>query len=328
MDQSHVINSAALDASVTSFRTAFDEFFVNRGDDPLISAFTEDISADGGSRAQVIFEDTIGNWREFIGGREVVVVRPNVLNVTMKTYERTMMIRRIDMRYDKIGVVERRIRRFLSAAASYKIELFHEMLFSNSGAGTTGYDGVAWFSTAHPNGPSGATQSNLSTAVLSRTAFNAAYSQMASLGREGGLPYYVLPTTLVVGPNNRTNGLEITSADLRSQGMTAGGVTDAAAAVLASAAISNVNAGVVNLIVDPYLTGTRATWWYLLGAPVNAGQVKPALYLEGMAPTEQLDVSMDSPSVIATDRFTYGLIADGSFAPGAWQTAIWSNGTT
>jgi len=328
MDQSHVINNAALDASVTSFRTAFDEFFVNQGDDPLVTAFTEDLSNENGSIAQVIFEDTIGLWREFIGGRETIVVRPNVLNITLKTYEKTMMIRRRDVRYDKIGVVERRIRRFLSAAASYKVELLHEMLFLNAGAGPTAYDGVALFSASHPNGPAGATQSNLGTAALSHAAFNAAYAGMASLGRESSDPFYVLPRTLVVGPTNRAPGLEITAADLRSQGITAGGVLDAAASLVASAAISNVNSGVVNLVVNPRLTGTRAAWWYLLGAPVNAGQIKPAMYLEGMPPTEQLDVALDSPTVMATDRYTYGLIADGAYAPGMWQSAFWSNGTT
>ena len=60
------------------------------------------------------------------------------------------------------------------------------------------------------------------------------------------------------------------------------------------------------------------------GAPAGAtgeapGGMKPFIFLEGLAPTEQMDVAMDSPTVMKNDAFTYGLIADAKVAAGAWQ---------
>ena len=78
-----------------------------------------------------------------------------------------------------------------------------------------------------------------------------------------------------------------------------------------------VDRGIVDLVVSPKLVGTYDDYWYILGeAP---GGMKPFIFLEGLAPTEQMDVAMDSPTVMKNDAFTYGLIADAKVAAGAWQ---------
>lgn len=319
---SNVINRDALDASVTTFRAVMEEMFTSAGNDALVQAFCAEVAAENGQSYQAVFQDFLGTWLEFSGAREVSPTRAYTLSISLSTYAQSMQIARKDLQYDKIGTVAARIRQFLSAQKSYKDALLHDMLALNSYVGPLAYDGVFLYSTSHPNGPAG-NQSNTGTAALSPISFNSAYSGMTGLLRENGEPFRVVPETLTVGPGNREMGLSITKGEFRSKPIANTGV-EAGAAVVATAAVSNVNAGLVELLVDERLVGARALHWYLNGtAP---GGAKGVIYLNGMPPTEQLDVDPNSASVQSTDRFTYGLIADGKFAAGAWQATYFSTG--
>ena len=89
-----------------------------------------------------------------------------------------------------------------------------------SGTVNTTFDGVPFFSTAHPNGPlSGGvtTQANVSTSQLSRTAFIAARLAMRSFADENYQPFGIEPDTLMVGSLNEDVANQICVADLRIQ---------------------------------------------------------------------------------------------------------------
>lgn len=312
-DSANVISQSKIDAANATFRAVMSELFtdVQTGLDALLS---ERISAAGALSATLIVEDYLGTWAEFIGPRVTSVSRAYSQTVTLTTWEQTMRIARKQMAYDPTGVVAQRLQRFLSAQASYYDTLVFDSLVSASGAGPTGYDGVALIATTHPNGPSG-NQSNKGTTALSQASFDTAFTAMTSIQRENGQPFNVVPKTLLVGPKLRQLALQITQSDIRGQAVANDGLE--AGTRIGTAGVSNVYRGVVDLVISPKLVGTQDDYWYLLGE--GPGGMKPLIFLEGMAPTEQMDVALDSPTVMQRDAFTYGLIADAQVGAGAWQ---------
>lgn len=312
-DSSHVIRQDLVDAATVAYRTYLEEFFVSR-DDSMADLLAETIPT-GGKSATLIVEDWLGTWLEFVGARQTSVSRAYSQTITLTTWAQQMKIKRIDLERDPIGVTAARLRKFLSAQSSYKEQLVFDSLVSASGLGPTGYDGVALGSASHPNGPSG-NQSNTGTTALSPASFNTAYAAMTSLQRENGEPFRIVPHTLMVGPTERPMGLQITQADMRGAVYANDGLE--AGTRVAAAGVTNINNGVVKLVVNPRLIGTYDNYWYLIGD--GPGGAKPLTFLEGRAPTEQLDVDLSSPTVMATDALTYGLIADSKVGAGAWQT--------
>lgn len=312
---SNVINRDALDASLTTFRTVFEELFTSAGNDAVVNAFCAEVSAEGGQTYQAQFQDFLGTWQEFLGAREVSPARVSKLDITLKTYAQSMSIPRKDFQYDKIGTVASRIRTFLSAQKSFKSAILHtSVLALNSGTGPIGYDGVTLLG-LHPNAPGGGTQSNTAAVGLSPLTFRSGYEAMTSFLRENGEPFNVVPKYLVVGPRNRDIAMEITKADIRGRSVAATGL-EAAASVVASAGVSNVQMGLVEPLISERLVGVQANYWYLIGE--GPGGAKPVMYLKGMDPMEQIDTDPNSANVQRTDAFTFGLIADGAFAAGAW----------
>src|SRR5690606_13109879 len=71
-----------------------------------------------------------------------------------------------------------------------------------SGKGTTGFDGVNFFSTAHKYSAEHPAQSNLSTAVLSATSLRAALVKMWGLKKANNNPLRIRPNMLFVGLDN------------------------------------------------------------------------------------------------------------------------------
>lgn len=315
---SNVINRDALDASLTTFRTVFEELFTSAGNDAVVNAFCAEVSAEGGQTYQAQFQDFLGTWQEFLGAREVSPSRISKLDITLKTYAQSMSIPRKDFQYDKIGTVASRIRTFLSAQKSFKSAILHSSVLAlNTGEGPVGYDGVNLINTNHPNAPTLASgiQSNKGTAALSPLSFRSGYEAMTSFIRENGEPFNVVPKFLIVGPKNRDIAMEITKADIRGRSVAATGL-EAAATVVASAGVSNVQLGLVEPLISERLVGTQANYWYIVGE--GPGGAKPVMYLKGMDPMEQIDTDPNSANVQRTDAFTFGLIADGAFAAGAW----------
>lgn len=313
-DSANVISQSKIDAANVTYRAIMAELFtdVQTGLDALLA---ERVSAAGAASATLIVEDYLGTWAEFLGARVTSVSRAYSQTVTLTTWEQTLRIARKQMAYDPTGVVAQRLQRFLSAQASYYDTLVFDALVSASGAGPTGYDGVALLATTHPNGPAG-NQSNKGTTALSQTSFDTAFTAMTSLQRENGQPFNIVPKTLLVGPKLRQRAMEITQADIRGQAVDNAGLESGTR--IGTAGVTNVYRGVVDLVISPKLVGTYDDYWYLLGE--GPGGMKPFIFLEGMAPTEQIDSDLSSPTVMQNDAFTFGLIADAQVGAGAWQT--------
>lgn len=319
LPSSGVINRDALDASLTTFRAVFEELFTSAAQDDVVAAFCQEISNEGGLTAQLQFQDTTSNWRQFLSAREAAPTRVSTVDITVLTYEQTLQVSRREMKADKVGLVGQRIRQFLAGAATIKSQLLHEFLALNSGAGPACYDGQYLLSTAHPNAPGATTQSNLGTTALSNISFETAYTAMTSFLRENGEPFGVIPKFLVVGPKNRRMAMDICKNDLRVVGFAATSLE--AGTTVAAAAVGNNNNGIVTALIDERLVGTMDDYWYLVGSD-RSGQSKPIVFVNATPVTEQLDVDPNSPTVMATDKLTYGLIADCAFGPGAWP-CIW-----
>ena len=313
-DSSHVIGQSLIDAATVAYRTYLEEFFVSQ-DDSVANILADTISPNGGTSVTLVVEDWLGVWLEFLGARETSVSRAYSQNIPLRTWAQQMQIKRTQLTNDSLGIVAQRFKRFLSAQSSYKDQLVFDALVSASGAGPTGYDGVALGATTHPNGPSG-NQSNLGTTALSQAVFQTAFAAQTSLQRENGEPFRVKPKYLIVGPDNRMIGMQITQADIRGQAVDNAGLESGTR--IGTAGVTNVYNGAVELVVWPRLTGTYNDYFYLVGE--GPGGAKPMVFVEWMTPKEQIDDQLSSPTVMATDRLTYGLIADGAAAAGAWQT--------
>lgn len=323
MGDSHVINQAAIDAVTTNYITKIGEMFSTDGNDPLVSMFAEVVPSGDNKTTTLIADDFNSAWRQITGnstsagGRMTGVSRAYSLALTLQTFAPDMLsIDRKDFTYDAIGIVSRRVTNYLNAQKAWKDQLLHTSLFQSSGAGPIGIDGVALFSTAHPNGPSG-NQSNLGTTALSQSSFNTGYVAMTSFLRENGEPFNVTPKYLVTGPKLRQTGLEITASDIRGASYANDGLE--AGTRIGSAGISNVNNGIVQYVLDPRLVGTQDDYWYILGE--TAGGMKPLVFVEGMSPTEQINTDMNSTEVMRTDHFLFGLLADAQIGGYGWPAA-------
>lgn len=311
---SNLINRDALDASLTTFRTVFEELFMSVANDAVVSAFCQEVSTEGGMTYQAQYQDVLGTWQEFIGAREYETARVSTLDTTLSTYVRSMLLPRKEVQYDKIGTVASRIRQWLSGQKNYKNILLHAELTSNSGKGPVCYDGSNLLDDDHAHGAAGAAWSNYGTAALTPLSFITTYDAMLSFKRENGEPFNVVPYALVAGPKLRTMALEITKGDLRAIGLSS--ATAEGGSTVAATAIGNESKGLVEFIQNQFITDHS---WYLI-AKDPSGQAKPFIFLKGSDVVEQIDVDMNSAFVQDNDAFKYGLLVDCRVAAGAPQT--------
>jgi phage major head subunit gpT-like protein len=266
----------------------------------------------GGKTATLAARDFTGTWEEWTSARKTGTSRAYAYSLTLTKFTPPLLsIPRHDFQYDNLAMTADAVAQYLDQVKNYRDAILHTSLVSNSGAGPLGIDGVNLFSTAHPNGPSG-NQSNKGTTALSPASFATGYVAMTSLQRESGEPFRVKPRYLIVGQKLRQMALEIAASDIRGASYAADGLE--AGTRLASAGISNVNNGIVEVIIDDRLTGTYDDYWYIVGE----GGVKPFAFLEGMAPTSQICTDMNNPDVIASDAFTFGLLADAQIGGYGW----------
>ena len=316
------INGDALDAALTTFKTEAEQLFTSQANTALVDAFCSEVPSEDGQTVTNVMGDHLGTWKELLGGRESAPSRIFTQSVTLATYYvPDLVIPRKDFQYDKIGSVAARIRQYLSNALSYQDALLHVALQLASGKGPVAYDGSNLFDDDHPYAPAAGTQSNYGTAAMSWVSVRAAKAAMTALLRENGEPFNIVPKFLIGGPKNEEIMAEICNGDLRLAGATTDGIEGGTRAY--GGAISNVQKGSLIGIVDHRLVGAYDDWWGITGTDIT-GQLKPMMYLRGMAPKPQINTDDNSQFVHDNDAYSFGLLADGKFAAGAWQTAYWN----
>jgi phage major head subunit gpT-like protein len=229
-------------------------------------------------------------------------VRAESYDLTCVRYSAGIEVNKDTIQDDNLGIVEPRIKGMAQAAASWFNDLvFSQLTLANS---ALCYDGQALASTAHPNGPAGANQSNKGTGALTQTTFDAGWQAMAILRSEEDRPLNIQPDLLVVGPKLRVTALEIAKANLRETGS-------------AGAAIDNVNKGLVDVYVCPYLVGTYDDYWFLMD---TKKAVKPLILQVRESPKFVAQDQLSDEHVFVRNMLRYKVEGRAVAGYGLWQT--------
>lgn len=234
--------------------------------------------------------------------------RANKFRIPTKPYAATTSVDMIE--YDQQpNLVGQQIRSWLGGARGFINKLVVDKLVDTT---SLGYDGVAFYSTAHLN-DDGTTQSNKTTSALSQATFRAAANAMSAFTDNAGRPLGIRPAKLIVGPALQYIARDIIEAKTRTQGITGTGTVDTST-VVAAAAIENVvsNDG-IELVVEPFLVGTYANYWFLVG---EAADAKPMVVNVAKAPYPTDNTSLYLPN---NARYDFSIEAQLSIGYGLWQ---------
>lgn len=313
-----ITNQNILDTASTTFHAKFDEIFEN-GAPGLWQLYTEEITTDSKINEIDVLE-TMPVVREWVGAKQFQDILASNLSATMKTWERSFAIKRIDAITDRTGAIGRRISVFLNPGADggdiFDLLAFTELV-SASGAGATGYDGVALFATNHPRGPAAGTQSNKSTNALSFAEHDTIVQAMTSLRDANGEPLRIAPKLLIVGPKNKKMGQQITQSTERVIAVDASG--DETGTRIAASTIPNVfSGGEMDLMVDPRLVGTQDDYYYYIDTTRGP---KPIIGYVLTPPHPEDQTEMSSEGRFLNDELRFSVEADVVFAPGDWHVA-------
>ncbi len=132
-----------------------------------------------------------------------------------------------------------------------------------------------------------------------------------------GTPLGILPDTLIVGPSQQWNAMEIVESPVV---VYKASTTDTASPT----PYKNALQGRLNVVVSPFLTGTFSNYWFLLDTKRPIKSV--ILQQRSDVPVEfsALDNASSSESAFMRDRFYYGVRARYNVGYGLWQCAYGS----
>lgn len=253
---------------------------------------------------------------ELQGARVDKALRHYSQSMKFVTFYAQMPVKRYDLAYDKIGLVQRAINQFFGQQKSAYDSLANTKWVSNSDAGPTCYDGQYLFSASHPHGAAGATQSNLSTSTsLSHTNLVAVERAMSLLRYENGEPMNITPSHIEVGPYLKVRLAELLSAD-RVQTATAASVYDAGASAVAAGTRSSYWNGKLTAIVNPRHDGYD---WTVMD--LTKPGVRPLILQEARFPEPVIVDEMTADRRMSHDEFVYSIEGDYQIHAGMWAVA-------
>lgn len=249
--------------------------------------------------------------REFLDERRPTGLASNSVSIEDKVFESTIAVERRAIEDDQLDMIRLRIKDMAYRVGMHRHQMIVDALAG--GFAANGYDGVSFFNTAHP-GPNATTISNRGTDALSSTALANAISAMMVVPDDQGIPLGVVPDTLVVGPKNQWNALELIESPVV---VYKGNENDSSG----SSNYLNVFHGKLKLLVSPFLTGGSDDYWFLLDTkrPIRS----LILQQRSDVPVEfsALESGTGSESAFMRDRFYYGVRARYNVGYGLWQTA-------
>ena len=239
--------------------------------------------------------------------------------ITLKPYVATLPIQRTMLQYqDQQGQVTGLIKRFYDEQKGVYDDTTHGVYVSSSGAGPTGFDGVALFHAAHPYGPAGATQANLGALPFTIPNLDTTIAAMMSWQFENGRNMRIRPTHVRCGPKLANTVTAACNAGMRVVVVNASGA-EASSGIVAASPMENVFKGQLTPIVDPLLVGAMDDWWEVLD--LSKGEAKPMQMFIGRAPEVWNQDQMTDPSRFENDEFRFGVEGDFNADAGLWPTA-------
>lgn len=283
-----ITDKTNFDNASTIYRTMFDQVFLGEmatthGNWELYSA-AESMT---GTAFEYNFLSDLPTARKWLGKKEYKATRANKHLIPVEDYEASTSVGKVDWLQNPKGVGET-LRKWLSGARGYVNKLVIEKFLL--GDTDTGYDGVSLFSTAHPNGPAGGTQSNRVTTTFSQAAYRTAKTAMRNFKGANGQPLGIRPDLILVGPAKEDIARDVLDAKDRVVAVDAAGLESGTR--LAAASIENVvSADGVRIVVEPLIGGgsngagtATDNMWFLMDS-----KLPPMIVATAQVPTPSDD---------------------------------------
>ena len=296
------LNKGELDAASKGYQTAFNMAFEKvKAMWPKVAMFVPS------SKKSEVYTwlGNLGNLREWIGERQMRDLEAFDFTIKNKKFELTHGVPADDFEDDNLGVHMPKFNSMGAKAARHPDKLVFSLL--TNGFTQKGFDGVAFFHTAHPNGTS--TYSNKGTAALGLTSYGAGRASIQALADKDGEPLDILlskeNTYLVVPPQLEKTALEILTAETLNNN-------------------TNPFRDSAQLVVAPRLSSNSTAWFIL----VDWDGLYPLVYQERRKPKF---ITKDAPTddnVFWEGNIVYGVDYRGNAGYGLPQLAYGSTGTT
>ena len=295
----------------TAFLEVWSEMLMTQSAGPY-EMWTQAIDGNGEARISLAFLANHPVMRKWLGSRQHKSLRAYTQTIEYDDYESSLTLDTGVVDFDKTGAVGKAINEYMKQIDAYDLAVATSF-DSASGAGPTGFDGVALFATTHPHANGGGTQANLAaTTILNHTNLVAAEYAGMLFTHENGRPAGVQYSMMRGGPKLKRRMQELVSADRVvgwSSASLEGGTT------VASATRTSVWQGDMKVAVDPRVTGFD---WTLIDESKSA---KPMVLFKVEAPTPVLLTDPTSQNVFSNREYTYGVNARFGVAAGHWHSA-------
>jgi phage major head subunit gpT-like protein len=246
--------------------------------------------------------------RQWVGPRTTNGIALHAKRFAAKPWELTFELLEEHLKFDQFGVFNQSIAYLAQQCKKHVDYTVADYLLAG---GTTGYDGVNYFSDVHPTAggdvvrglPVGtpSTQSNdYDGYALSSTNYAFVRAAMRSLLGEDGKPLNIEPNVLAVPPQLEQVGKTILESDIIANAAVNIPVSGGGQNIVLNQ--SNVFKNTAKLVVVPELA-TDPTTWYLFD---TSKPVKPIIFAQLEAPYFTYLINPDSPQVFNERKYLYG----------------------
>lgn len=232
--------------------------------------------------------------RKWDGPRVIQNLNTHAYQLENEPYELTVGVDRDDIEDDQLGVYNPLFEELGRQAQKWPDQVLKAVL--QAGTTTNGFDGVPFFSNAHPLNPAGNQSNNFSSTPLSAANFGVVRAAMSAYTGEDGEPLGVTPDTLIVPPALEDMANSIVTAEYGASGAT------------------NVQRGQARVVVVPELANEPATWY--LADTSNA--IKGLVWQLRKAPQFVAKTDLTDDNVFFQKQFVWGVDARGVGGYGPW----------
>jgi phage major head subunit gpT-like protein len=232
--------------------------------------------------------------RKWDGPRIIQNLKTGAYLLENEPYELTVGVDRRDIRDDLIGIHNHRFEDMGRASKLWPDQTLRTAL--QAGTTNLGFDGVAFFSTAHPLNPAGNQSNNFTTTALSAANFATVRAAMASYTGQDGEVLGVQPNVLIVPPQLEDTANTIVTATFGASGAT------------------NIQQGQARVVVVPQLANQGTTWY--VADDNNA--IKGLIWQLREAPIFTAKTSFNDDNVFFENQFLWGINAEGVAGYGPW----------
>lgn len=209
-------------------------------------------------------------------------------------FELTVGVQRRDIRDDLVGVYNPLFDDLGRVTKLWPDQQLRIAL--QAGTINLGFDGVAFFSTAHPLNPAGNQSNNFTTTALTGPNFSTVRAAMAGYTGEDGEVLGVNGNVLIVPPQLEDTANTIVTAEFGASGA------------------SNVQKGQAKVVVVPQLANQGTTWY----VADDSNAIKGLIWQLREAVTFTPKTKMDDDNVFFEDQFIWGANSEGAAGYGFW----------